>query len=279
VSSATLPCRPRRRPSGAGSHLDPALLGSRRARHVIGRNLAIYRRGWYFVLSGAVEPVFYLASIGIGLSHLVGAVTFAGHRLAYPAYAAPGLLASAAMNGAIVDTTFSVFFRLKIAKSYESVLSTPLGTGDVALGEIGWSVLRGTLYSACFLVFMAAFGYLTSWWALCCLPAAVLIGFAFAAGGMAATCYVRNWSDLDNLWFLILPLFLFSGTFYPITIYPAWLTVLVRWSPLYQGVTLERGLASGIVFPALAGHAAYLALLALASLLVVGRRLRRRLTP
>lgn len=255
------------------------VLGSRRARHVVGRNLAIYRRGWYFLLSGAVEPLFYLASIGVGLSHLVGGVRFSGHELAYTAYAAPALLASAAMNGAILDTTFSVFFRLKVAKSYESVLATPLSTGDVALGEIAWSVLRGTLYSCCFLAFMAAFGYLGSWWSLCCLPAAMLIGFAFAAAGMAATCYFRVWADLDNLSFLILPLFLFSGTFYPISIYPLWLADLVRLSPLYQGVTLERGLATGIVFPALAGHAAYLAVMALASLFVVGRRLRSRLAP
>jgi lipooligosaccharide transport system permease protein len=265
-------------PSAGGGAPAGDLLGTRRARHVIGRNVAIYRRGWYFVLSGAVEPLFYLASIGIGLSHLVGSASFAGHRLGYTAYAAPGLLASAAMNGAIVDTTFSVFFRLKVAKSYESVLATPLTPADVALGEIGWAVLRGAAYSLCFLVFMAAFGDVRSWWALCCLPAAVLISCAFAAGGMAATCYVRVWADLDNLWFLLIPVFLFSGTFYPITIYPAWLAWLVRCSPLYQGVTLERGLATGILFPALALHATYLAILALVCLLVVSRRLRRRLT-
>jgi lipooligosaccharide transport system permease protein len=270
AATASLPQGPRR------SGLD---LGSRRARHIVWRNIAIYRSNWYFLLSGVIEPLFYLASIGVGLSHLVGAVEFRGHDLAYTVYVAPGLLASATMNGAIVDTTFSVFFRLKVAKSYESVLATPLSTGDVALGEITWSVLRGSIYSTCFLVTMAAFGYVSSWWAVLCLPAAVLIGAAFAAAGMAATCYLRVWADLDNVGFLTIPLFLFSGTFYPITIYPGWLTAVVRVSPLYQAVTLERGLDTGIVFPALAAHAAYLVAMAVVSVLVVTRRLRTRLLP
>ncbi len=241
--------------------------------------MAIYRRGWYFVLAGAIEPLFYLASVGVGLSHLVGPVEFAGRRLAYTLFAAPALLAVAAMNGALVDTTYNVFHRLKVAKSYEAVLATPLSTGDVALGEIGWSVLRGTLYSACFLAVMAGFGYVGSWWALCCLPVASLVATAFASAGMAATSYLRSWADLDNVAFLTVPLFLFSGTFYPIGVYPLWLADVVGVSPLYQAVVLERSLDAGILSPVLAARAGYLAVMSLACLAVVARRLRRTLAP
>ncbi len=259
--------------------LTPGLLGTRRARHLVERNAYIYLRGWFFILGGLAEPIFYLASIGIGLSRLVGGIDVAGRVLSYPQFVAPGLLASAAMNGALIDTTFQFFYRLSFSKSYESVLATPLSTGDVALGEISWAVLRGTLYSATFLCVMGAYGYAGSWWAVCCLPAASLIGAAFAATGMAATTFVRSWQDLDSVFLATLPMFLFSGTFYPLGVYPAWLAAIVRCTPLYQGVALERGFSTGSLSWSLAGHALYLALLGLGGLAVVSRRLARRLAP
>lgn len=276
--SATGLAAPPRRP--ARRRLVPTFdLGSRRARHVVARSITVYRRGWYFVVGGVLEPLFYLASIGVGLSHLVGGVRFQGHVLPYTWFAAPGLLASSAMNGALIDTTYNVFYRLKVARSYDAVLATPLSTGDVALGEVGWATLRGTLYSLVFLATMAGLGYVGSYWALLCVPAAALVAAAFAAGGMAATCYLRSWADLDNVAFLTLPVFLFSATFYPVTVYPSWLAWIVRLSPLYQGVTLERALDTGLVGASTVWHAAYLVLLAIAAGAIVARRLSRTLTP
>ena len=178
--------------------------------------------------------------------------------MAYTAYVAPGLLASSAMNGAVFDSTFNIFFKLKIAKTYDAMLSTPLAPDDIALGELSWALLRGSIYSAAFLLAMTGFGYVLTRWAVLCFPAAILMNFAFAGVGMAATSYMRCWQDFDKVSLAIIPLFLFSATFYPLTVYPAWLQVVVRCTPLYQGVALIRGLDAGLFSVSLLGHAAYL---------------------
>ena len=162
------------------------------------------------------------------------------------------------MNGAMLDSTFLVFFKLKIAKTYDAMLSTPLGVGDVALGELSWCVLRGALYSAAFLVIMAILGYVVSPWAVLCWPAAVLTSLAFASAGMAGTTYMRTWQDFDMVSLAFIPLFLFSATFYPLTVYPGWLQAVVRCTPLYQGVVLVRAADLGIWSWVLPAHVAYL---------------------
>ncbi len=163
------------------------------------------------------------------------------------------------MNGATLDSTFNVFFKLKIAKTYDAVLSTPLGPGDIALGELTWALMRATVYSTAFLVVMAWLGYVLSPWAILCLPAAMCVSFAFAAVGMAGTTYMRSWQDFDKVSLALIPLFLFSATFYPLSVYPGWLQAVVRCTPLYQGVALLRGLDSGVLSWSLLAHAAYLA--------------------
>src|SRR5271170_7247591 len=160
------------RSPGAAARITPlALLGGRHASRVLERNVLVYRRSWIFLVSGFFEPLFYLLSIGIGLSHLVGPIPVDGKLIPYTSFVAPGLLASSAMNGAMIDSTFQVFFKLKIAKTYDAMLSTPLGVGDVALGELSWCVLRGALYSAAFLMIMAILGYVVSPWAVLSWPA------------------------------------------------------------------------------------------------------------
>ena len=181
------------------------------------------------------------------------------------------------MNGAVYDSTMNVFFKLKFAKTYDAILATPIGVGDVALGEITWALMRGLLYATVFLGVMVALGDVSSSWAILALPAAVLIGFAFAAAGMAATTYMRSWQDFDFVQLAILPLFLFSGTFYPLSTYPRWLQIVVELSPLYHGVALIRGLTLGAVGPGLLFHAAYLAAMGVAGLWVSSRRLGRLL--
>ena len=156
------------------------------------------------------------------------------------------------MNGAIFDATFGIFFKLKIAKTYDAVLATPLGVRDVAIGELAWSLIRGTVYSFAFLIVMAALGLIASLWALACLPAAMLVSFAFGGIGMFGTCYMRSWQDFDLVSLAIVPLFLFSGVFYPLSLYPGWLRIVVTLTPLYQGVALLRGLDTGVLGPALA---------------------------
>ena len=209
------------RPPGVVARITPlAFLGGRHASRVLERNILVYRRSWIFIISGFFEPLFYLLSIGVGLSHLVGPINVDGKLVPYTAFVAPGLLASSAMNGAMLDSTFLVFFKLKIAKTYDAMLSTPLGVNDVALGELSWCVLRGSLYSAAFLAIMALLGYIVSPWAVLCWPAAILISLAFASAGMAGTTYMRTWQDFDMISLAFIPLFLFSATFYPLTVYP-----------------------------------------------------------
>jgi lipooligosaccharide transport system permease protein len=255
------------------------LFGSRRALRLVERNLLVYRRSWLIFVSGFFEPFFYLLSIGVGLNKLVGALHIGRAVVAYTAYVAPGLLASSAMNGALFDATFNMFFRLKVAKTYDAILSTPLGPSDVALGELWWALIRGSTYSGVFVGVMALFGYVLSPWAALCYPAAVLIGFAFAGVGLAATSFMTSWQDFDKVSLAIIPMFLFSATFYPLTVYPGWLQLVVRCTPLYQGVALERSLDAGALAWSLLGHTAYLVVLGIAGLTVTSRRLASLLLP
>jgi len=256
----------------------PPVFSSRRAARLVERNILGYRRNWWVLLSGFFEPVFYLFGIGYGLGSLVPSVVGpGGEPISYGLFVAPALLASSAMNGAIYDSTFNVFFKLRYAKTYDAVLATPLGVGDVALGEITWALIRGTLYSIGFVAVMVVFGLVASPWALLTLPAAMLIGFAFAAVGMAATTFMRQWTDFDYITMATLPLFLFSATFYPITAYPETLQVIVSLTPLYQGVDLLRSLTTGAVGPGLLWHVVYLVVMGLIGLVIAARRLDKLL--
>ncbi len=170
---------------------------SRRSARVVERNIAVARQIWLIIVSGFFEPVFYLLSIGIGLGHLVGAVPFGGALIPYRQFVAPAMLASSAMNGAVLACTFNIFFRLKYQKTYDAIVSTPVGVGDIVMGEIEWALIRGLFYSVCFLGVMAALGVVRSWWALLAVPVALLIGFAFAGIGMAGTAFMRSWKDFD----------------------------------------------------------------------------------
>jgi lipooligosaccharide transport system permease protein len=270
----------RRPPPAIATRITPlAFLGGRHASRVLERNVLVYRRSWIFLVSGFFEPLFYLLSIGIGLSHLVGPIPVDGQLVAYTAFVAPGLLASSAMNGAMIDSTFQIFFKLKIAKTYDAMLATPLGVGDVAIGELCWCVLRVALYSGAFLVIMVILGYVVSPWAVLCWPAAILTGLAFASAGMAGTTYMRTWQDFDMVSLAFIPLFLFSATFYPLSVYPGWLQAVVRCTPLYQGVVLARAADLGIWNPVLLAHIAYLVVMAVVGVLIARRRLGMLLLP
>jgi lipooligosaccharide transport system permease protein len=249
-------------------------LSLRRAGTLVQRNLLVARRGWLIYVSGFVEPLFYLLSIGVGLGGLVGqVVTDSGTAVSYTQFVAPGLMASAAMNGAVYDAVFNIFWKLRYAKLYDAVLATPLSAPDAAVGETMFALLRGAAYSAAFLLAMAVLGLTPSWWALLTLPATLLIGFAFAAVGLAATTFLRGWQDFEFVQLFLLPLFLFSTTFYPLATYPGPLRTLVSCTPLYHGIELVRGFTTGAVGWGLLGHVAYLAVLGLVGLSVGARRL------
>lgn len=249
-----------------------------RAAHLVERNAVLYRREWSLIVSGFFEPLLYLLAIGYGVGSLVGsAVTLNGRPIPYAVFVAPAMMAASAMNGAIYETAFNFFYKLKYIKLYDAVLATPLGVADVALGEIAWALIRGTLYALGFIVVMTALGLVTSPWAVLALPAAMLIGFTFAAVGTAAATFVRSWQDFDLVLTVLIPLFLFSATFYPITLYPGPLQAVVQLTPLYHGVDLLRSLTTGAIGPWILLDLAYLVTLGLAALTIAALRLERLL--
>ena len=253
-------------------------IGSLRAWRMIERNLLVYKHGWVMLLSGFFEPFFYLLSVGFGLGPLVGDVAGPGGQpISYALFVAPALLAASSMNGAIAESTFNFFFKLNYDKTFASILTTPMSPADISLGELAWALMRGALYSIGFLGVMVVFGLVRSPLVLLTLPGSLLIGFAFASVGMAATSFMRTWQDFDLIQLVILPMFLFSGTFFPLDTVPDAVRLLVQLTPLYHGVEMLRALSVGVIGPDILVHVAYLTAMGLLGIAVVSRRLDKLL--
>ncbi|MEE8488723.1 MAG: ABC transporter permease [Acidimicrobiia bacterium] len=245
-----------------------------RAQRIWEHNYIVYRRLWKVVFSGFFEPVFYLFSVGVGIGALVGDVPGPGGApVPYAAFVAPALMAASAMNGAVIETTFNIFFKLRFANVYEGILTTPMQPADIAIGEIGWALLRGALYSSTFIIVMFVMGLTTSWLAILAIPGSVLVGFAFGAVGLAATTYMRSWQDFDLVTLATMPMFLFSGTFYPLDVYPPAIQLVAKISPLYHGTELLRGFTLGALDWTMLVHALYLLVMGLIGAAIANRRL------
>ncbi|WP_439591631.1 ABC transporter permease [Microbacterium sp.] len=243
---------------------------------VVQRGLVAARSSsWVVVVSGFFEPVFYLLSMGIGLGTLVGDVTTSGGlEVSYAAFIAPALLAVSAMNGAIYDSTWNVFFKLNYGKLYEGMLATSLGPLDVALGEILYALLRGLLYATGFMIIMQFLGLNLAWTAILAIPAVLLIAFGFASLGMAVTSYMKTFQQMDWINIVLLPMFLFSATLYPITVYPEWVQGIIQAFPLWHAVELIRGLTTGSLQPVMWVHVLYFVVMIAVGLVFTTKRLR-----
>jgi len=258
-----------------------ARMGKPGEKYYSGRSRAIMERAyiafksstWMIVVSGFVEPVLFLLSFGYGLKDLVGDITVAGQPIGYVAFIAPALLATSAMNGAIYDSTMNVYFKLKHDRIYHGILATSLGPMDVALGEIGWALLRGLSYAIGFMAIVAPLGLIPSAWGILAIPAAVLIAFGFASFGMAVTSYMKSWQQLEIVNVVLLPMFLFSGSFYPLSVFPEWLQTVIRLFPLAHAIDLVRGLTLGNISWALLGHAMYFVVMIVVGLFFTTKRL------
>ena len=232
---------------------------SGRAMVMIERALyAAKSSNWLIIVSGFVEPVLYLMAFGFGIGQLIGDIQDGnGNPVSYAAYIAPALLATSAMNGALYDATWNVFFKMHFGKVYQVMLSSSLGPIDFALGEISWALIRGATYSVGFMAIVAPLGLVANAWGLLAIPAATLIAFGFASVGMAITSYMKNFQQMNWVNFFLLPMFLFSGTFFPVSVYPEWIQLVVKALPLWQGVDLVRSLMLGIIDLSVLGHIAY----------------------
>lgn len=240
-----------------------------------------YRRTWRgTVLSSALNPLLYLAALGVGLGTLVDQGDSA--RLGgvdYLAFIAPGLLAASAMQVATIEATYPVFGSIKWTKTYYAMLATPLRVTDVMFGHMLWIGFRIATSCAVYMVIMGLFGVFASPWAVLALPAAILTGVAFAAPVAAfAVTLERDHAFASLFRFAVIPMFLFSGTFFPVDQLPDPVEPVAYLTPLWHGVDLARDLTLGEVpiWPSLA-HVGYLALWVAGGLMAASVTYRRRL--
>ena len=251
----------------------------RRAASVTERNIATLKPAyWGVVISGFLEPVLYLLSIGVGVGALVGELPLPDGRVVpYAVFVAPAMLAASAMTGALSETTFNFFAKMKYIKLYDGILATPVRPFEIALGELAWAMIRGNVYAAAFLALMVLMDLTSVGRALAAFPATVLVGFAFGAVGMALSTFMRSWQDFDLMSSAQFTLFLFSGTFVPAQAYPAWLRWLVEVTPLYRSVDLIRGISTGSVGWVQTLDVLYLLALLAVGLLIAGLRMGKLL--
>jgi lipooligosaccharide transport system permease protein len=243
--------------------------------------LTVYRRIWRAsIWSSILGPICYLGAMGFGLGGLVdkhGTASLGG--VPYLAFLAPAIMASSAMTTGLDESTFPVFGSIKWNKIYFGAHASPLRPADIYRGHLLFMTMRITLNVLIFTVVMTAFGAPRSAWVVLAIPAAVLTGLAFAAPIAAWAITLKNESPFSVVFrFVMIPLMLFSGTFFPITQLPGWLQPLADATPLWHGVALCRGLSLGHLDAIGAfGHVAYLVALASAGVWAGARTYRRRL--
>ncbi|GDY31475.1 ABC transporter permease [Gandjariella thermophila] len=255
--------------------------GSRAALLVVEGLWTWYRRNWRAtVVSSVLQPVLYLLAMGLGFGSQVPPSEATGGQ-PYLVYLAPGLLVAAAVQNAAFESTYPVLSSFKWQKTYWGIIATPIGTGELVSGQLLWIAVRLAVSGAVYLAVAAVFGALTGPGVLLSLLFAVLTGMAFSAPIVAYSASVNDEGDsFSTLFrFVLLPMWLLGGTFFPISQLPAWLRPVAWLTPIWHGTELARGAAFGtwLPLPSL-GHVAYLAVLVTTGVLLARWRFRRRLT-
>ena len=270
----------------AGSRPDPqplsraltdAIAGAAR---VLQRNLLVYRRTWRGSLFGSfLTPLLYLTAMGIGLSQLMaggGSDLLGG--VPYLDFLGPGILASSCMQTASFESTFPIMGKIAWRRNYEAILATPIEVHHLLIGELSWIGFRLTTMAIAFMIVLTLFGIPRSPLALLAIPAAVLTGVAFAAPIMGFAATRHNDAGFAPLFrFIINPLFLFSGTFFPVSQLPDAVEWVAAATPLYHGVVLVRGAVLDSMPSSWPLHAVYLVAFTAITGYIAYRLLRRRL--
>jgi lipooligosaccharide transport system permease protein len=247
---------------------------------VLSYHLVAWRRLWLgTVFSAFLSPLLFLVAMGYGLGSLVGRGGRLVDGVPYLAFVAPGVMAASAMQTAIGESTWPVLSGIKWQRLFHAMLATPLRVADVVTGHLLHLALRVLLQAGIFVAFAAAVGAIRSWWGVLAVPTAILVGLAFAAPVFAFTTYLQRDVGFTLLFRVVMvPLFLFSGTFFPISQLPAVLRVLAELTPLWHGVQLARDATLGrMSLGADPGHAAYLLVWIVVGTALARRGLRRRM--
>jgi lipooligosaccharide transport system permease protein len=260
------------------SRVDLAAI-SLRFRHVWMRNLVTYRRIWQVnFLVPLFEPAFYILAFGLGFAGLIGSVDYAGMQLSYTRFMAPALVATACMYNGFFETTYTSFVRMYYQKTFDGILATPVSMEEIIVAEIVWAASKAAVAVAVMLVVLIPMGYAAFPGALMCIPLAFLGGLAFAAIGMFFTGIIPT-VDMFNLpiFLFITPMFLFSGTFFPVSGIPAWAGIFTLIFPLYHLVELTRFFCIGAMESNPIFNLVYLVIFTLLSGYLALRAMKRRL--
>lgn len=242
----------------------------------------VWRRDWtvwrhvakWLLVPSLLDPIVFLVAMGLGVGTYVTSV----EGTSYIEFIAPGLLASGVMYQASFETTWNIHFKLEISNTYTGMLATTLEPADIVVGDTLWATTRAAITGLFFWIVLVVAGLVGSWWGLLLPAAATLIAFNFAAMGMLASSFITN-INLYAYYYtvIIVPMFLFSGVFFPISNLPAWAEKVAWTLPLYHGASLNRHLAAGTVGPGALLDVAYLVVVPLTLLPVAAARMRRRL--
>jgi lipooligosaccharide transport system permease protein len=245
------------------------------------RNALVYRRAWRGSLfMSFLQPTLFLLAIGVGLGSLVDAGSPLPGGVSFLEFLAPGLLAAACMQTATYESSYPISGKMTWRRNYEAMTATPIGTADLVFGELVWIAVRLSAVAVAFAAVMVAFGVARSRLALLAVPAAVLTGLAFSAPLMAYAATLKGNSNNFNLVFrfIITPLFLFSGVFFPLSRLPQGLQIAAWCTPLFHGVELTRGLTLGTIdSPSWVVHVGYLFMMLGAGIVAALRTFDQRL--
>jgi lipooligosaccharide transport system permease protein len=243
------------------------------------RNVTVYAKIWEInFLPPLLEPCFYLLAFGVGLSALVGDLHYHGEKVSYVRYIAPALISVAIMYNAFFETTYSSFVRMYFQKTFDAMMATPLFLSEIISGEIVWGTTKALIAAAIMMVVVTLFGLISYPSGLLIIPAALIGGLAFASIGMFFTGIVKT-IDMFNLpiFLFITPMFLFSGTFFPIDTLPGWAQMLALVFPLTHLVEIVRAACFGMVRWGLLWNCAYLILFSCVFFPLALRVMNRRL--
>jgi len=250
-----------------------------RAAYLVHRNALVYRRVWRgSAFSSFIQPILFLFAIGMGVGGMMGSAHSLPGGVSYAQFLAPGLLAAAAMQQAGFESSYPVLGKMTWFRNYEAITATPMGVHDLVIGELSWLALRLSSIATAFMIVMTVFDIPRSPLVLLTLPVVVLTGIAFAAPIMAYAATRKNSATFNVMFrFVLTPLFMFSGVFFPVSALPTALQRVAWGTPLFHGVELIRGLTLAAVPPTWPYHLGYLVCLAAVGIALAFRTFERRL--